>query len=249
VQPVRVGAIFLIVLLTVPVWAGDSITVAVASNFTRSAAELAERFEAETGVSVRLSTGSTGKLYAQILNGAPFDVFLAADAERPTRLEQSGYAVGGARTTYAKGALVLWSRSANDCRAVLSDEHSGHIALANPETAPYGRAAVEYLTSAGYWDSVSARAVYGENINQTLQFVATGNAVLGLVAKSQMGAPQLPEAACVWEVPNSAYSHLEQQAVLLVRAAHNDGARRFYEFLGSEAAQEIIERQGYEVPR
>lgn len=248
-KPVRVCAILLILLLAAPVRAGGTVTVAVASNFTRSAAELAEHFEAETGIAVRLSAGSTGKLYAQILNGAPFDVFLAADAERPIRLEQSGHIVAGARTTYANGALVLWSRSAKDCRAVLSDEHSGHIALANPETAPYGRAAVEYLTSAGYWDSVSDRAVYGENINQTLQFVATGNAVLGLVAKSQKDAPQLPEAACVWDVPASSHSNLEQQAVLLLRAADNDDAWRFYEFLGSEAAREIIGRQGYEVPR
>lgn len=247
-SPVRVCAIFLL-LLSVPVRAGDVVTVAVASNFIRSAAELAERFETETGVTVRLSTGSTGKLYAQIINGAPFDVFLAADAERPARLEQSGHVVTGARFTYAQGALVLWSRSASDCRAVLSDKHSGRIALANPETAPYGRAAVEYLSGAGYWDSVSVRAVYGENINQTLQFVATGNAVLGLIAKSQMGAPQLPRPACAWEVPSASYSKLEQQAVLLVRAAENDSALRFYEFLGSDTAQEIIERQGYEVPR
>lgn len=248
-SPVRVCAIFLVLLLAGPARAADSVTVAVASNFTRSATELAEQFEAETGIDVRLSTGSTGKLYAQILNGAPFDVFLAADAERPMRLEQSGRIVAGARTTYAKGALVLWSRSAHDCRSVLSDERSGRIALANPETAPYGRAAVEYLTAAGHWGSVSTRAVYGENINQTLQFVATGNAVLGLVAKSQMGAPQLPDAACTWEVPAASHADLEQQAVLLVQAKDNDGARRFFEFLGSETAHEIIARHGYEVPQ
>jgi molybdate transport system substrate-binding protein len=246
---VRVCAICLILFLAAPARAADSISVAVASNFTRSAAELAEQFEAETGIAARLSSGSTGKLYTQILNGAPFDVFLAADADRPMRLEQSGHTVDGARATYAIGALVLWSRSAQDCRAALSDEHSGRIALANPATAPYGKAAVEYLTRAGYWDSVSTRAVYGENINQTLQFVATGNAVLGLIAKSQLGARQLPEAACVWEVPASPHANLKQQAVLLLRAADKDGARRFYDFLSSDAARKIIERHGYEVPR
>ena len=131
----------------------------------------------------------------------------------------------------------------------MSDENGGHIALANPETAPYGKAAVEYLSGAGYWDSVSKRAVYGENINQTLHFVATGNAVIGLIAKSQLVAPQLPEAACTWEVPASSYSNLEQQAVLMRRAAGNDNATRFFDFLRSAAAQEIIRRHGYEVSR
>ena len=243
----RVCAIFLILLPISPVWAADSIGVAVASNFARSAAELAERFESEAGVAVRLSNGSTGKLYAQILNGAPFDVFLAADADRPTRLERSGHAVPGARITYAQGTLVLWSRSASDCHEALLDENGGHIALANPVTAPYGRAAIEYLQGAGYWHLVSERAVYGENINQALQFVATGNAVTGLIAKSQLSAPQLPEAACTWEVPASSHSSLDQQAVLLARAADNDNARRFLEFLQSDAARDIIRRHGYEV--
>jgi molybdate transport system substrate-binding protein len=246
---VRNCVIFLIVLLACPAQAADSITVAVASNFTRTAAELAEHFEAETGVAVRLSIGSTGKLYSQILNGAPYDIFLAADAERPTLLERSGHAVAGSRFTYATGVLILWSRSASDCHAALGDSGSGRVALANPATAPYGKAAVEYLSEAGYWDSVSTRAVYGENINQALQFVATGNAVIGVIAKSQLVAPQLPEASCSWEVPASSHSSLEQQAVLMQRAAANDDARRFLGFLRTAAAREIVGRHGYEVPR
>lgn len=245
----RACVIVLILLSAVPTQATDSITVAVASNFARAAIELAERFETETGVAVRLSSGSTGKLYAQIVNGAPFDIFLAADVERPVRLEQSGHAVAGSRFTYAQGALVLWSRSASDCPAALRSRDSGRVALANPETAPYGKAAVEYLTAAGYWNSVSERAVYGENINQTLQFVATGNAVIGLIAKSQLAVPQLPEAACVLEVPASSYSHLDQQAALLQRAARNDNARRFLAYLRTDAAREILGRHGYVVPR
>jgi molybdate transport system substrate-binding protein len=244
---VRVGVIFLILLLAGPAWGADSITVAVASNFARSAVELAERFEAETGIPVRLSNGSTGKLYAQIVNGAPFDVFLAADTERPARLEQTGHAVPKSRFTYAKGALVLWSRSAGDCQVALGDGSSGRIALANPKTAPYGKAAVEYLSGAGFWDSVSGRAVYGENINQALQFVATGNAVVGLIAKSQLAAPELPAAACTWEVPSASYTGLEQQAVLLARAADNAAAKSFYAWLQSDAARKIIGRHGYEV--
>ena len=234
-------------LVSGPVPAADTITVAVASNFSRPAAELAARFEGETGVIVRISNGSTGKLYAQILNAAPFDVFLAADTERPKLLGESGHAVAESRFTYANGALVLWSRDAKDCLAALADEGSGRVALANPKTAPYGKAAVEFLEAEGGWESVSARAVYGENVNQTLQFVATGNAVVGFIAKSQVGAPQLPEAACVWEVPVTSYTVIEQQAVLLERAADNDNARRFLEYLRSDDARDIMSRHGYEV--
>lgn len=242
---------FLVLLLLVsgPAPAGDELTVAVASNFSRAAAELSANFAGETGITVRISNGSTGKLYAQILNGAPFDVFLAADAERPILLERSGHAVAGSRTTYAEGALVLWSGAANDCLAALGDEHGGRVALANPQTAPYGKAAIEYLSAEGLWDSVSRRAVYGENINQALQFVATGNAAIGFIAKSQLAAPQLPKAACTWELPTSSHSSLEQQAVLLARAADNKDARRFLDYLGSEAAHEVLARHGYGVSR
>jgi molybdate transport system substrate-binding protein len=237
----------LLVLGAEPALSGDRVTVAVASNFSRAAAELSEQFADDTGITVRISNGSTGKLYAQILNGAPFDVFLAADAERPILLEQSGHAVAGTRATYAEGALVLWSGEAGDCPAALRDEHGGRVALANPATAPYGKAAIEYLSAEGLWDMVSGRTVYGENINQALQFVATGNATIGFIAKSQLGAPQLPRAACTWELPASSYSSLEQQAVLLTRAADNEGALRFIEYLRSEAAHEILTRHGYGV--
>lgn len=245
----RVGAILLVFLLAVPARAADAINVAVASNFSRAAAELAEQFEAETGLAVRLSIGSTGKLYAQILNGAPFDVFLAADTARPARLERSGHAVAGTRFTYATGSLVLWSRSARDCLAALTNDGAGHVALANPETAPYGKAAVEFLATAGYWESVSARAVYGENINQALQFAATGNAAIGIVARSQLTAPQLPAATCTWVVPAASSTGLEQQAVLLQRAADNANALRFFEFLGTDRARATIRRHGYELAR
>jgi molybdate transport system substrate-binding protein len=239
----------LLALVAEPALSGDRVTVAVASNFSRAAAELSEKFAGDTGITVRISIGSTGKLYAQILNGAPFDVFLAAEDARPTLLEQSGHAVAGSRATYAEGALVLWSGEAGDCPAALRDEHGGRVALANPATAPYGKAAIEYLSAEGLWAAVSRRAVYGENINQTLQFVATGNAAIGLIAKSQLGAPQLPKAACTWEVPASSYSSLEQQAVLLARAADNEAALRFVEYLHSEAAHEILARHGYGVTR
>jgi len=245
---VRVRAFIVsLTLVCGPVLAADTILVAVASNFSRPAAVLAAGFTVETGVSVRISNGSTGKLYAQIVNGAPFDVFLAADAERPMLLEKSGHAVAASRFTYTQGALVMWSRDAPDCLAVLAQEGGGRVALANPQTAPYGMAAVEFLQAEGSWESVSARAVYGENINQTLQFVATGNAAVGFIAKSQLGAPQLPEPGCVWEVPAASYTPIEQQAVLLERAAGNANARRFLEYLRSAEARDILSRQGYGV--
>jgi hypothetical protein len=170
---VRYCTILLTAFLLGPAVADETVTVAVASNFSRTAAELSAKFAGETGIAIRISNGSTGKLYAQILNGAPFDIFLAADAERPALLEESGLAVSGSRFTYAEGALVLWSRGAPDCLAALRDDTGGHVALANPVTAPYGKAALEFLIHEGYREMVSDRIVYGENIAQTLQFVAT----------------------------------------------------------------------------
>jgi molybdate transport system substrate-binding protein len=225
----------------------DDLTIAVASNFSRTANELAERFTARSGIAVRLSSGSTGKLYAQIVNGAPFDVLLAADAERPARLEASGLAAASTRFTYATGRLVLWSRSASDCQAALRG--IGRVALANPATAPYGVAARDYLVRAGLWESVGPRAVYGENIAQTLQFVATGNADVGFVAQAQLTDPRLPTGTCTFEIPAGDASVLRQQAVVLASADNKPEANRFVEFLKSDEALELIERHGYGVAR
>lgn len=233
-------------------FADDVVTVAVASNFATTAAELSAAFTKVSAVPVRISPGSTGKLYAQIINGAPFDLFLAADSQRPLLLEQSGLTVSGSRWTYAIGSLVLWSRDerlrGKDCREVLEQGDYRWLALANPETAPYGAAAREYLESAGLWEFASRRAVFGENIAQTLQFVATGNATLGFVALSQTRDPKLPRATCAWSVPAPSQASLNQQLVLLERARSNTGAQQYLEFLATPAAKEIIGRHGYEVP-
>lgn len=187
----------------------------------------------------------------QILNGAPFDLFLAADSERPLLLEQSGYIVPGSRMTYATGGLVLWSRDeryrGKDCREALQRGDYDRIALANPDTAPYGAAAREFLIGVGLWEFASRHAVFGENISQALQFVATGNATLGLVAQSQAAQPGLPAATCIWRVPDSAYAPLDQQAVLLKRASNNQAARDFSRFLTTSVVREIIRRHGYRV--
>ena len=225
--------------------AADVVTVAVASNFRSTATQLAHLFFEETGNAVRLSSGSTGKLYTQIVNGAPFDVFLAADAERPALLEGSGVAVNGSRFTYATGSLVLFSTSVADCMAALRDADAGFVAIANPATSPYGAAARRYLAGAGLWDAVSARAVLGENITQAWQFAFTGNAVIGFAARAQLNdVARAPK--CRLDIPTGAHDPLDQQAVLLNN--DNDTARAFLEFLRSEKSREVIARDGYEVP-
>ena len=226
-----------------------TVTVAVASNFARPAAAIARAFEAETGHEVRMTLASTGKLYAQIENGAPFDVLLAADAERPRLLEASGRGIAESRFTYAIGALTLWSRdealAGMDCRAQLSDLGSRHLAIANPLTAPYGVAAQQFLRDADLWPDVEDRLVFGENIAQTLHFVATGNASLGLIASAQALDARLPPATCEWSVPQGTHAPLEQQAILLKRAADNEAAVMFVSFLQGPIAVEIVREHGY----
>jgi molybdate transport system substrate-binding protein len=241
--------------LILPAWAagGQPLTVAVASNFQQTAREIGLSFEDRTGVAVRISAGSTGKLYGQIVNGAPFDVFLAADADRPQRLEASGHGIVGTRRTYAIGSLVLWSRDpglvGHDCRDALESLDNRKLALANPRTAPYGRAAREFLQAAGLWESVEPSLVFGENASQALQFVATGNARFGLVAASQTLAPELPEATCAWSVPQELHAPLEQQAIVLQRATGNDYAMQFVEFLLGDYGRGVITDAGYLLPQ
>jgi len=229
----------------------EPLTVAVASNFITPANELAARVEAEAGIQVRLVSGSTGKLYAQVANGAPFDVFLAADAERPQRLVDAGLGVGESLFTFATGGLVLWSRDAAlqgaNCRQALDELGDRKLAIANPVTAPYGRAARQFLQAAGLWEKLQPQLVYGENIAQTMQFVVSGNAALGLIAASQDVDERLPTPSCRWPVPPEMHTAIEQQAVLLRRAEANAAALRFMDFLHGPVAAEIIRRHGYTV--
>jgi len=225
--------------------AQDVAIVAVASNFLVTARDLAAEFAAHTGHEVRFTAGSTGKIYAQIVNGAPFDVLLAADVRRPELLEASGDGITGTRFTYAIGELVLWSRTLDDCRAALDDPRGLRIAIANPETAPYGAAARSYLEHAGLWETLRAQLVVGENISQTLQFAASGNAQLGFVAAAQLQSPALPRATCTWSVPADTYPAIEQQAILLRHGAGNPAAIQFLDYLQSNAGRAIIRHHGY----
>ena len=233
--------------------ANEVLTIAVASNFTRTAEEIAASFTAATDVDVRIVAGSTGKLYAQIVNGAPFDIFLAADAMRPELLERSGHAVVGSRVTYATGALVLWSQNGKlegqDCREVLQRGAYERVALANPLTAPYGAAAREVLVAAGLWEAASSRAVYGENIAQTLLFVATGNATLGFVARSQLVDSRFSAPSCAWTVPSSLHGELHQQAVILSGSRNMQAAEQFLRFLLSPEVTGILDRHGYTISK
>ena len=224
------------------------IQVAVASNFVTALEVLAGEYTEASGHEVVLASGSTGKQYAQIIHGAPFDLFFAADAERPRLLDEAGATVAGTRFTYALGRLVLWSPLADyvDARGeVLAKGDYRHLALANPDLAPYGAAARQVLRRLGLWEGQAERRVLGENIAQTFQFVTSGNAELGFVALSQLTGPDGDRAGSRWEVPVALYPPIEQQAVLL---RDSPAARGFIEFIKSERGRELIRVHGYATP-
>jgi molybdate transport system substrate-binding protein len=230
--------------------AAGEVRVAVASNFAPTLHELTRDFEKTTKDRVLVSSGSTGKLYAQIINGAPFEIFLAADVARPRQLELEGAAVEQTRFTYALGRLALWSpRPAvvDGTDAVLREGGFRHIALANPRTAPYGTAAMELLKGLDLWDTVESRIVFGENIAQAFSFVSTGNAELGLVALTQVMGLDDGSRGSFWIVPRRLHPPIRQQAVLLAAGQDNPAAVRFVSYLRSQAARSIIERAGYDV--
>jgi len=230
--------------LVTPAHAAE-VKAAVAANFTAAAKEIATAFERDTGHSVTLSFASTGKLYTQIVNGAPFDVFLAADAARPQKLVDSGEAVADSLFTYAAGQLALWSADASlidNAGAVLKQKRLERLAIANPKTAPYGAAAVEALTNLGLWSDYEPTTVRGDSIAQTYQMAYTGAVPAALVARAQIA---LDSNGSSWIVPIDLYSPIRQQAVLLSRSADNQAARALIEYLRGDAARAIIERYGY----
>ncbi|MQX36014.1 molybdate ABC transporter substrate-binding protein [Roseospira navarrensis] len=225
--------------------AGETL-VAVAANFTAAAQEIGAAFTEATGHTVTFSFGSTGKLYAQISHGAPFDAFLAADAARPEKAEAEGHAVPGSRFPYALGRIVLYSADpalVDDGGAVLeAPEAFGRLAIANPVTAPYGAAALEALEALDVLDQVRPKLVQGDSIAQTLQFVTTGNAPLGFVALSQVAGH---EDGSRWLVPQNLYAPIRQDAVLLKHGADNDAAHAFLDYLQGPDAAAIMDRYGY----
>ncbi len=244
-----VGAVFLFVCpISLPA-AADEVLVAVAANFAEVIEELQPIFAAETGHTLVATTGSTGKLYAQIVAGAPFEVLLSADAATPERLETEGRAMDSTRFTYAIGKLALWSADAtliaDDGAAVLEAGRFRHLAIANPDLAPYGIAAKQTLETLDLWTDLQDKLVMGQNIGQTHSLVATGAAELGFVALSAVMSPRNPTAGSVWEVPQALFSPIRQDAVLLLPGADNPGAAAFLEFLASPKAAVVIETYGY----
>jgi molybdate transport system substrate-binding protein len=226
------------------------VSVAVAANFTAPLDRLGAAFEKVSGHHLLISSGSSGKLYVQITTGAPFEVLLSADAERPMRLEKEGAAVAGTRFTYALGKLVLWSSDpglVDPAGAVLAGSRFRHLAIPNPELAPYGAAARQVLQGLDLWQKLAPRLVQGEDIGQTYQFVATGSAELGFVALSQVRAAGKPQGS-LWLVPADRYRPIEQQAVLLTRGKDNPAARAFLDFLRSAPARTLIQDFGYGLP-
>lgn len=240
----------LTLLAPLPLQAGE-VRVAVSSNFSSAMDVLEPKFEAATGHGVRASTGSTGKLYAQIRNGAPFDVLLAADSRRPRRLAEAGEVAADGRFTYAEGRIALWSPDPArvDGPATLAAGEFRHLAIANPATAPYGLAARQALKDLGHWSALRDRIVRGENIGQAHQYVASGNAELGFVALSQIAGPNRPEQGSRWVVPKDHHDPIRQQAALLAHAADKEAARAFTEFLQGAQAADVLRRFGYAVPQ
>ncbi len=235
-----------IIALTATTPSAQEIRIAVASNFAKPMTALVKQFEANSFYKVTLSFSSTGKHYAQIVNGAPFDLFFAADIDRPKRLEKEGVALLGTRFTYAIGKLVLWSPKAKfvDSNAtILTQNNFRYLAIANPRLAPYGKAAKELLTAKDLWKKFAGRIVRGENINQTFQFVRSGNAELGFVAYSQIKQGDNYLGGSFWKVPQTLYTPIEQQAVLLT---DNAAAHAFSAFVRSTAGLKTIHRYGYD---
>ena len=226
------------------------VQVAVAANFTAPMQKIAAEFEKDTGHKVLLSSGATGKFYAQIKNGAPFEVFLAADDETPAKLETEGDAVPGSRFTYAIGKLMLWSAQpgyVDDQGAVLKKGQFQHLAIANPKTAPYGAAAMEVLTRLNLLDAVQPKLVTGENIAQAHQFVATGNAQLGFVALSQVMENGKLTGGSGWQVPTKLYEPIRQDTVILAKGKDQPAAEALMKYLKGRKATAIIKSYGYDL--
>jgi molybdate transport system substrate-binding protein len=227
----------------------DEALVAVAANFAEVIQELKPVFEKASGHKLTSTTGATGKLYAQIKEGAPFQVLLSADAKTPELLESEKAAVAGSRFTYAIGKLTLWSsdqgRISADGATALKAGDVRHIAIANPDLAPYGVAARETLQALGLWDSLKSKIVMGQNIGQTHSMVSTGNAQLGFIALSAVLSPRESAKGSRWDVPQNLFTPIRQDAVLLNSGSKNNAAIAFMAFLKTPEARAVIDRFGY----
>ena len=246
----RLLGALLIALAPLGLAQAGEVQVAVAANFTAPMEELAKGFAQSSGHQAKLAFGATGKFYAQISHGAPFEVFLSADSKTPSKLIGDGAAVAGSQFTYATGQLVLWSAQpglVDDQGAVLKQGSFAHLAIANPAAAPYGAAALETLQALDVAEPLKGKLVQGESIAQTHQFIATGNAELGFVALSQISKDGRISGGSVWQVPAKLHAPLTQDAVLLKAGQDNPAARALLDYLKTPAAKAVIARYGYAV--
>ncbi len=244
-----VAAMLAAMTAATPHASAEDVHVAVAANFSEVIDALKPIYKAKAGHELIISVGSTGKLYAQIVHGAPFEVLLAADQARPKKLVDEGHAVKGSRFTYALGQVVLWSadpkRISDDPATTLRASDISAIAIANPTLAPYGFAAKQALERMGLWSELSSKIATGENIGQTFSMVASGNAQVGFVAKSYALSPRNKEPGSIWVVPKDYYDPIRQDAVLLKAGASNAAAKEFLTFLRGPEARAVIEKYGY----
>lgn len=245
-----IRTLLLLLLFVATPLRADEVQIAVAANFTAPMQKIAAEFERDTGHKVTLAFGATGKFYAQITNGAPFDVFLSADDETPARLEKEGYGVVGSRFTYAIGRLALWSAQEGKVDAkgeILKNGAFQHLAIANPRTAPYGSAAIEVMQKMGVLAALQAKFVQGENIAQTYQFAVSGNAEIGFVSLSQIWKDGKISSGSAWIVPSNMHEAIRQDAMLLARGRDKRAASALLSYLRGEKARAIIKSYGYDL--
>lgn len=228
----------------------DEVQIAVAANFTAPSKLIAESFERDTGHKAQLAFGATGKFYAQIKNGAPFEVLLSADDETPARLEKEGAAVVGTRFTYATGRLVLWSAKpgyVDDKGEVLRKGDFKHVSIANPKLAPYGLAAMEVVSALKLADAIQPKIVQAENIAQAHQFIVSGNAEIGFIALSQVSRDgRIPEGSA-WLVPANLHQPIRQDAAILEKGRGKPAAEAWMKYLRGDKARAVIKSFGYEI--
>lgn len=244
------SALFLLAAACSTTAFADEVQVAVAANFTAPMKVIAAQFEKDTGHKVQASYGATGKFYAQIQNGAPFDILLAADDETPARLDKENATVAKSRFTYAIGKLVLWSPQAgmvDEKGDVLKAGKFDHLSVANPKLAPYGLAAQETLQKLNLFTTLQPKFVTGENIGQTYQFVASGAAPLGFVAMSQVYEDNKLKSGSAWVVPSNLYSPIRQDAVVLTKGGNKAVVTAFIAYLKGNKARAVIRSYGYDL--
>ncbi|MDR3370667.1 molybdate ABC transporter substrate-binding protein [Rhodoferax sp.] len=245
----RASALLLITTAVTQLHAAEA-QVAVAANFAEPIKAIASVLQKTTGHTLKVTLGATGKLYAQIKNGAPFDVLLAADTQTPERLEKEGMAQPGSRFTYATGKLVLWSANAATVDAkgeILKSPTLGKVSYANPKTAPYGAATMKVLDSLGMTATITPKLVQGESIGQTFAFAATGNAEVGFVAMSQVLEGGKLKGGSMWVIPQTLYDPIRQDAVVLQHGADNEAAKALMQLLKSPNIKNLIRSYGYEL--